>query len=370
MLKVLFIRAHPVSPEPKVEKEALTLGCNGYDVEVLAWDRSLENSDFENKGSYKIKRIKLKAPYGKPELVLKLFFWSFYELIHLIRSNYDIIHAVDLDTLIPAVIISKILNKPLVYDCADFYADSLPENVPKQIRNMVANIEIYFSKFADFVILVDEARKTQFNNELKRTIIINNTPMVLEPKIKLIKENEDFIIFYAGILYKNRGLDKIIEATKGIPGINLVIAGYDVGYDDISIRLKNTENVSFLGKITYDEVIERTIESDMTFAFYDPKIPNHKYASPNKLFEAMMCGKPILTNYGTVMADYIVKENCGVLVDYENVKEIEEAIILLKNDSSLRKKLGKNGFNAYKTKYNWNIMKKRLLDSYESLGKE
>ena len=81
----------------------------------------------------------------------------------------------------------------------------------------------------------------------------------------------------------------------------------------------------------------------MTFALYDPKVPNHKYASPNKLFEAMMCEKPILTNYGTIMAQIVEKENCGVLADYESIKDIRNAIIKLKNDPGLRKSLGENG---------------------------
>jgi glycosyltransferase involved in cell wall biosynthesis len=368
MLKILLIRSNHVHPEPKVEKEAKTLGDNGYSVEVLAWDRSGENPESENKESYKIKRIKLKASYGKPELVFKLILWSFYELIYLIKSDFDIVHAFDLDTLIPAVIVSKIKNKPLVYDCADFYADSLPENVPTIIRNFIANLEIFFSKFADFVILVDESRKKQFKNKLKKTIIINNTPMEISlPKIKPQIKYENFIIFYAGILHENRGLHKLIEATKGINNLKLMIAGYDIGHANLSECLEKAENVTFLGKISYEDVIKRTLESDMTFALYDPKVPNHKYASPNKLFEAMMCAKPILTNYGTVMAEIVMNENCGVLADYENVNDIKNAIIRLKNDLELRKKLGENGLKMYKTKYNWDIMANRLLNVYKSL---
>ena len=177
MLKILLIRSNHVHPEPKVEKEAKTLGDNGYSVEVLAWDRTGENPELENKESYKIKRIKLKASYGKPELIFKLILWSLYEMIFLIRSDFDIIHAFDLDTLIPAVIISKIKQKPLIYDCADFYADSLPGNVPLILRKFIANLEIFFSKSANAVILVDESRKNQFKNKLKKTTIINNTPM-------------------------------------------------------------------------------------------------------------------------------------------------------------------------------------------------
>ena len=368
MLKILLIRSNHVHPEPKVEKEAKTLGDNGYSVNVLAWDRSGEYPKNENRETYTIKRIKLKASYGKPELVFKLIIWSIHELIYLIKSDFDIVHAIDLDTLIPAAIISKIKKKPLIYDCADFYADSLPENVPSILRKFIAKIEIFFSKFADFVILVDESRKKQFRNKLNNTIIINNTPMEIDyQRIKSSKKNKNFVIFYAGMLHKNRGLNKLIEATKSLNDINLVIAGYDVGYGGLSERFISAPNATFLGKIPHDEVIKRTIESDLIFALYDPKIPNHIYASPNKLFEAMMCGKPILTNYGTSMAEIVRNEDCGVLADYENVEGIKDAIIQLKNNPKLRETLGKNGLKAYKTTYNWNIMEKRLLNIYKCL---
>ncbi len=366
MLKVLIIRTNSISIEPRVEKEAESLSNNGYNVTVLGWDRSCKYPKREKRGNYFINRIYLSAPYGKPLLVLKMFVWFWLEFKYLLMSDYDIAHPCDLDTLIPAVIVSKIRRKAIIYDCFDFYSDSLPEKVPSIIRHIIAGIEIFFSQFVDIVILVDESRKKQFRNKLKKNIILNNTPREISDKKSNPQQNTDFNIFYGGILDVNRGLDKLIEATKDLDGLELVIAGYDVGYD-LSEILKNNQNVNFVGKIPYEEVIKRTKESDMIFALYDPKIRNHKYASPNKLFEAMMCGKPILTNYGTSMAKIVSSENCGVLVDYENVKDIKNAIIQLRNDPKLRRNLGKNGLKAYKTKYNWDIMEKRLLDTYKLL---
>lgn len=48
------------------------------------------------------------------------------------------------------------------------------------------------------------------------------------------------------------------------------------------------KNVEFIGKINYDAILKRTLNCDIIFALYNPKIPNHKYASPIKLFEAMI----------------------------------------------------------------------------------
>ncbi|MDI6645228.1 MAG: glycosyltransferase family 4 protein [Methanobacteriaceae archaeon] len=370
MSRVLFIRSNSVNPDPRVEKSAYALGKNGFEVEVLAWDRSCKDLKFENKGQYKINRARIKASYGKPSLIIKLFLWWFYEFTYLIRTDFNIIHACDFDTLFPAVLVSKIKNKTLVYDSFDFYSDSLPKITPTIVRNIIANIEIYFSKFADLIIIADESRKKQFKNKyLEKIIVVNNSPVDYKTnQINMDNKNKEFKLFFAGIINESRGFYQIIKSIKGIHNIMLIVAGYDADNEDLTNKLEKMDEVSFLGKISYNEVIENTLKSDMLFALYDPIIPNHKYSSPNKLFEAMMCGKPIIVSDETIMADIVKKEDCGIVVSYSDIKSIRESIIKLKEDQELREKLGKNGRNAYETKYNWNIMEKRLLKAYHSLN--
>jgi glycosyltransferase involved in cell wall biosynthesis len=366
MKKVLFIRSNPVFPDPRVQKEAKSLSDGGYEVEILAWDRAGKLKNHENLDGYSIKRFNMKAPYGKPSLILKLFIWLCYEFIYLMKSDYDIIHSCDFDTIGPAFIVSRIRNKKLVYDCFDFYADSLPINVPFLIRGIVSWLEIYFAKKSDFVILPDPNRVKQFKNKLKNLLIIYNTPN--EPKHRLNKINNEFFeIFFAGAIYEGRGIENIILATANLINVKITIAGYCVHDSKIIESIKKAKNVEFIGKINYNDVLKRTFSSDVLFALYDPKIPNHRYASPNKLFEAMMCGKPIIVSAETSMAKIVKKENCGIIVDYNNIKELENAIIQLQKNPLLRRNLGNNGIKAYKTKYNWTIMANRLLKLYKRI---
>lgn len=364
MSKILFVRSNPVSPDPRVEKEAESLGKNGHDVEVLAWDRSCNYPSFEKKNTYVIKRLKIKATYGTPYLLFKLLIWTFYELFYLFKLDYEIIHACDFDTLIPAVLASKLRKKHLVYDCFDFYSAALPERAPYFLRNFVADMEIYFSKKADVVILADESRENQFKNELEEIVIINNAPKDLEYPKTYSETNDDFCIFYAGILNKTRGLDKIIESTKDIQNVKLIIAGYDTDDENMSEKLKKIEKVTFLGKLTYDEVIKQTIKCDLLFALYDPNIPNHRYASPNKVFEAMMCGKPIIVNSEMGISDLVEKEKFGISVPYTDTIALRKIILKLRDNAFLCNELGQNGRKIYENKYNWMLMEEKLLKVY------
>jgi len=374
MSRILFIRSNSVNPDPRVEKSAYALGKNGFEVEILSWDRSSKMEKNENKGFYTIKRIRLKAPYGELELIIKLFFWFFYEIFYLIRADFDILHACDFDTLLPALIISKIRKKTLVYDSFDFYADSLPESTPYFFRKIIAEMEIFLSNFADLIIIADESRKYQFKNKYnKKTIVINNSPIDeydLHSQNHISKQSTSFTIFYAGIINRSRGLNQIVKAVGDIKGLRLLIAGYDADKDGLINKISNANNVKFLGKLSYDEVIKYTFEADLLFALYDPIIPNHKYSSPNKLFEAMMCGKPIIVSNNTKMANIVKKSNCGIAIQYNNIDHLRKSIVTLKNNPNLCKKLGKNGRQVYEDKFSWEIMERRLIESYQSLDNQ
>jgi glycosyltransferase involved in cell wall biosynthesis len=95
--------------------------------------------------------------------------------------------------------------------------------------------------------------------------------------------------------------------------------------------------------------------------------PVNKYICGSKILEAMMCGRPILVNEGTSTANKVLEENCGLVVDANNIEEIKKAIIRLRDTPELCEELGANARKAYEERYSWGIMEKRLLDLYRGL---
>ena len=85
------------------------------------------------------------------------------------------------------------------------------------------------------------------------------------------------------------------------------------------------------------------------------------------MLEAMWCSKPILVNGGTSTSEIVIKENCGLGVDAKDVRQIENAIIKLRDDPDLCLQLGNNAREAYVHRYSWDIMKGRLLKLYADL---
>ena len=224
--------------------------------------------------------------------------------------------------------------------------------------------------YADAIIVVDSCRFKQIDHDDGDGItVIYNSPNDLNKDESITTDSDYFRIFYGGGLQPDRDVVSMIHVTGDIKNTSIVIAGG--GHTNEIQRVVdacNTVNsATYLGPVPYHTILEYSLMSDVLYALYDPAIPNNRLASPNKLFEAMMCGKPIIVNEGVATADKVREENCGLVVPYGDYEALKEAVLTLKNNPELRKELGENGRRAYETKYNWKIMEKRLLDLYASL---
>ena len=362
--------------DPTVNKVAKALSEHGYDVKLLVWDRQNTLKRQKAEG-YRVCRFNLKAPYDRPTVFFYLPIWWIYEFFFLLRDNCDVIHACDLDTLIPAVVAKVIKRAPLCYTIYDFYANNLPDgrfqSVRKVIRSLVARVEKFGIGFAEILFLVDESRYEEVRgSRINKLVYIYNSP----PDYFNANQAEqpgnaaaEMTVFYAGVISRLRGLQFMASSVQDLEGVRLILAGpvHDEAFLQSSVL--TSEKTRYLGWLpSYEDVIRETLEADVLFRLSDPKIPKTKYESPNKLFEAMMCGKPIVVSDGSSMANIVREENCGLVVPYGDVTAIREALLKLKNDLQLRQTLGQNGRNAYENRYGWRIMEQRLLDSYEQLS--
>jgi len=367
-VKIVMLRSNPIDPDVRLEKEAKTLTDAGHDVTLLGWQRFGDAPVQEKRHHYTVRRLKFRAPVEK-RVILYLPIWWVLAFFWLLKEDWDVVHAADLDTYVPAIIAAKLKGKQLVYDIFDFYADLVM--LPPHVRHCVAAFDIYLMRFADAVIVVDPSRLRQIGKDGDSSInIIYNSPedSLTSSMTDLRKEQwNSFKIFYAGILGEGRDFESVIHAAKEIGDVLVEFAGFGYYAEYLRSISEQESHVTFVGTIPYNEVILRTLQSDLLFALYDPSVPNNRYASPNKLFEAMMCGKPILISDGTAMAEIVREEDCGFVVPYGDPDAIKHAILTLKENPSLCRRLGKNGREAYEKKYNWGIMEEQLLKVYEGL---
>jgi glycosyltransferase involved in cell wall biosynthesis len=369
---VIFLRSNPVAPEPRVEKAAEALFLNGYDVIILAWDRTCSFPIDEIREYAVIHRFLLIAPFGSGlKNILNLLKWNFYifSFLYRNRKSYQIIHACDFDTIFPALINKFLFKKKVIYDIFDFYADSR-EIVPRFLREFIRKIDMWAIGKADAVILADESRKVQISGSCPKKIeyIYNSPEELLNNNITSYNNNYALKIAYVGILFKVRGLFEMLETIEKHPEWSLTLAGFGGDEDSISEYARKLPNVKFYGTIPYNDALKLYSEADVMFATYDPSLPNHRYSSPNKLFEAMMLGKPIIVCKGTGMDTIVEKYNLGFVVTYGDTHQLERVLKEISAwDSNFKEQFKGKVNSVYENLFSWKIMLERLINLYRDL---
>lgn len=370
--KIIFVRSNSINPDPRVEKEANFLKKD-YSIEILGWDRECKLPKNENKNGLIIHRLRIKGRYGAGRAnILSLLKWVVGEFFWLLNHHFDVIHACDFDTYVPALFAAKIKRKKIVYDIFDLYGTG--NGTPHFLQMIIKKTDIFLFKFANGIVVPNDKLKKSYEKlNPKKIISIFNAPedfyLKTQKTIENSKKSPEFKLGFIGILEKERGFDQILEIMSELTQIELIIGGYGRYEEEIKKRIIGRKNIKFIGKVyPYEKTIEILAGCDAFFSLYDPIIPNHKFSSPNKLFEAMMFGKPIIVSKYTGMDEIVEQYDMGITVNYNNKLEIKEAILKL---AEMKRKginhYGENGRRAYVKNFAPDILKNRLLEFYRSV---
>ncbi len=365
--------ANSVIFDPRVKKITDSLKKR-YSVLALGWDRSGVSRGLTESDKAKMKLFKLRTSFWKPSLIrmftrLLIFFplfWSWL-MIELFRTRPAVVHACDLDTAVPCYIYKKIFRKKLVFDIFDRYAMVFIPRRYKTFYRIINSLEEKISQKSNVVIIAGGEKVTStFKTTPPRCITVLNCPEDYQEveTTRSTKENDNVLeISYTGGIRRGRGLEIIGHILNHINNVEFVIAG-PVMDKQVLKELGALPNIRYKGNLIPTEAIEVELNSQAIIALYDPELPWNTITLPNKLFEAMMCGIPIITNIAT---EIVNETQCGIVVGYDNVEQISQAILTLRDNPELRKKLGDNGRKAFLQKYNWTAMERKLFNIYEEL---
>ena len=373
--KILFIRSNPVNPDPRVEKEVESLSNAGYKVTILAWDRNgkykIEEGYLNLKsGKVKIYRFGIPATYGggiknnlKPLILfqLRLAAWLFKN-----RTEYDIIHACDFDTAFISFKCAKMLRKKIIYDIFDYYVDAF--TIPKKMKKIIVKLDHHIINSADGVIICTEKRVEQIKgSNPKKLIVLHNSPAKLNIEKKELKLNKEKIkIVYVGILAEGRFLRELATVISNDPDLELHIGGFGQLEEYFRRLALKHHNIIYYGKMPYRDTIKLENECDIMTAIYDPTIPNHRYIAPNKFYEALYLGKPIIMVENTGMDEVVTLNNIGQVIEYNCVGlklGIQNLIKRKKEWINISDKMKR----MYSEQYSWGEMEKRLINLYKEI---
>jgi glycosyltransferase involved in cell wall biosynthesis len=180
---------------------------------------------------------------------------------------------------------------------------------------------------------------------------------------------DDFVILYVGGFSPHRGLETAIEAMpkvlQKIPNARLLLVGDGPSRTELEEMVRDkglTERITFTGQ---EPLAKMPTYVNLSSVCLIPHIstPHIETTMPNKIFQFMMLGKPVVVSSTRPMMRIVNDAGCGLIFEERNAKSLAETIIQLADDD-LRRRLGENARRAVKDRYNWKETVQALLDLY------
>lgn len=202
----------------------------------------------------------------------------------------------------------------------------------------------------------------------ENAVNINNYPVIGELEKLTPWEYKKDEVCYLGGIARIRGATEIVTAMGYLDKTTLNLAG-SIGEIDLAEELKyldgwkNVNELGFINRLEAADVLSKSKAGLVTFLPF----PNHIDAQPNKMFEYMSSGIPVIASHYPLWMDIIEGNNCGLCVDPENPKAIADAVEFIINNPRDAEKMGKNGLKAVYEIYNWKIEEQKLISLYQEI---
>jgi glycosyltransferase involved in cell wall biosynthesis len=372
MTDVVLVKSDPIRNQSSIRAIQIIKSLSKkYSTVALGWNRQPNPSELTSE-SVNLQLFNLKAPYGYDQygtLRLIVYFpvfwiWVFIKLcVHRPKA----IHACDLATILPCYIYKVLFRRKLIFDILDRYGMTyIPMNknvLFKVLYSLVNSLEEIFAKNSDVLVAVSDKIFLTFTKKPANCVTIMNCPEDgLVNKSHL--QTNVFTLLFTGAIRTGRGLETVSDIMRNMKDTELIVTG-KIKDTKLHEKIAGIPNITYYGFLDRNKLLDLETSSDVMIALYDLNLQSqYEYGMANKVLEAMMCGLPIITN---ISHDLINETKCGLVVEYENVEQISQAIITLRDNPELRRRLGTNGRKAFVENYNWAKMEERLLRTYQLL---
>ncbi|MDJ0734364.1 MAG: glycosyltransferase [Nostocaceae cyanobacterium] len=385
--------------------EAKTLVKAGHKVTLLAGFETPVEEHFQQYGieirrycydwdDERLKRIRAKLPANDRlrMLVNKTYMFlarKFFEISPFdqfiiskaLEVEADVYHVHDLPCLKAGFYASKARKVPLIYDAHElYYAQDI---LPIKLQKLYFSLEKKYIKYPDVVITVNSFIASLMAERYQIAlpeIIMNCTelpgdfaPEAAKQKLRHqgnIPHNYEKIVLYQGWISAERNIETLIKGVKWFPK-NTCLA--IIGYGDYAKNLREiaiaegvAEQVFFLGEIPSNQMLNYSAGADIGVIPYKAIDDNHLYCSPNKFFEYVLAGLPIITD--DLPFFRLMKDKYGVIeiADMSSPKTFAKVVYQLIDTSSKLENLKKMCRNASK-ELNWEKESKKLLAIYNDI---
>lgn len=279
--------------DQRIEKVCRTLHENGYEIELIGnnW-----NGAEKMQRPYVFSRIPLVSKTLKTAYFE--FNWKLYwELYGKVKENPNVIlHANDLDALLPNYLISKKYKIPLVFDSHEIFSE-MPAVQGKMSQKLWRYLQDKIVPKIELMITASGSYAKWFGNKYgNQPVVVQNAPRKIDFDLE-IPDNRPKIFLYQGAINPFRGIDKAILAMHHLENVIFKIAGdgpRKKEYEDLVIRENLQNKVEFLGKLLPEDLRKITVTADLGMSIEENGGESYLYSLPNKVLDCIQARVPLI----------------------------------------------------------------------------
>ena len=339
--------------DQRVHRTALTLQQSGY--KVLLVGRKRRSSPPLPSKEYSTHRMVLifeKGPFFYIEFNLRLFFFLLAKRASLLVSN-------DLDTLLPNFIVQKIKKSQLVYDSHEYFT-GVPElkNRPF-VQKIWKTIERCIIPSIKHMVTVNDSIAELYYKEYGISpIVVRNIPLSKKnvsgnaPPCRNdlgLSEDKSIILLQGAGININRGAEEAVLAMQYMDKAILLI----IGEGDVIPCLKSIvrtynlyDKVCFLPRQPLEQLAAYTSLADIGITLDKDTNINYRFSLPNKLFDYIQAGLPVLASPLPEVKKIIMQYGCGTLIENHDPHHIATCFNKMLNDTSFLNQCSVNALKA------------------------
>ncbi|MEP6928096.1 MAG: glycosyltransferase [Ginsengibacter sp.] len=313
--KIIVSVISDIVTDQRVQKECNTFYKMGYEVVLIG--RKSKNAFVLNDLPYKIIRFTnlfTRGPLMYLVFNIQLFFY-------LLFKKADVLWANDLDTLLPNFIIARLKGIKLVYDSHEYFTLTVIKQTSRKVWEM---LELFLFPRLKNVITVNDSIKEVYEKKYKVNIsVVRNVPYKFVKDINaeeiILPVNKKILVMQGIGLNENRGAEEAVFMMQFLPDEFML---YFIGWGTILDKLKQMvhdlrlqSKIIFIAPLPYKQMMEYTRQCFLGLVFIKIDLNDaHLFTLPNKFFDYIHAGIPVVASKGSEIQKIIDKYNVGAYI--------------------------------------------------------
>ncbi|MCE5346607.1 MAG: glycosyltransferase [Bacteroidales bacterium] len=366
-ISVAFSVTNCICHDQRVLKIAETVSRLDCDVAIIG-RKSGECCNTESV-PFKTKRFRMFFKKG-------FLFYAFFNIrlfFHLLFNKYDLLVSNDLDTLLPNYLVSKLKQLPLVYDSHEYFT-GVPEIQNRLFVKWVwKSIEKIIFPRLKYVMTVSEPIASLYKKMyLVQPLVVRNTGRNSDHILPFSHEEIDvasgdlLVIIQGTGINIDKGAEELIEAVNVSDGVALLVVGSGDVVAGLRSRVKELSiehKVKFISSVPWEKLMRYTKSADVGMCIEKDTNLNYRYSLPNKLFDFISAGIPVIASDLPETGKIIRGNGLGIIISCVTPENISRAFSELKDNHDKLTELRKNAVAASE-KINWEIESGKVKELY------